>query len=278
VKQGAEKAAEERGAVVEFIGPDTPSINEGIKYINMAYSAKVSGIIAYVQDEDQYKSIINKVIDGGIPLVTVDSDAEGSKRLAYVGTDNINAGEVGAKEMINQIGLSGNIGIIIGGKNAKNQVERVLGFKDYIYKNSKIVISETESSDAYLLEAEMSAKKILSNNKDIKALFCTSALDGQGAAKAVSGLGLSGQVKIICFDDLPETLDYIKSGIITSTIAQKPYLMGYRAVNIIMNNLQAKNKSQDKYNEGVFLTDVTVVRSNNLDEYRKEQGEYNAEN
>ena len=51
IKAGAEKAAKERNAIVEFQGPDSASVEEGIKLINMAYAAKVSGIIAYVQDE-----------------------------------------------------------------------------------------------------------------------------------------------------------------------------------------------------------------------------------
>ncbi|ERI95741.1 sugar-binding domain protein [Clostridiales bacterium oral taxon 876 str. F0540] len=271
VKAGAEMAAKERGAVVEYQGPDSASAEEGIKLINMAYAARASGIIAYVQDEDKYNPIINKVIQGDVPLVTIDSDAEKSKRLAYVGTDNVNAGKVGAKELINQVGIDGHIGIIMGGKNVKNQIERVEGFKEYIKTNSKLSITDIESSDSYLLEAELAAERIISNDKDIKALFCTSALDGVGAAKAVSKLGLSGKVKIICFDDLPETIEAIKNGIITSVVVQRPYLMGYNAVNIIMDNIQGKET------KGTFLTDVFILKKDNLREYEKEQGGFNGE-
>lgn len=272
VKLGAEKAAKQRNAVIDFQGPDTASVDEGIKFINMAYAAKVSGIITYVQDEAMYKPVIDKVLAGGIPIVTVDSDAENSKRLAYVGTDNITAGKVGAKEMIHNVGLYGNVGIIMGGKNVKNQIERIKGFTEYIKNNSKLNIAEIESSDSYLLEAELATKKILINNKDIKAIFCTSALDGQGAAKALISMRAVEKVKIICFDDLPETLDYIKNGIITSTIVQDPYGMGYKAVNIIMDIMEGKNT------KGIFLTDVSVVNKYNIDEFKKTRGEYDSEN
>jgi len=271
VRLGAEKAAKERGVIIDFQGPDTASVEEGIRLIKMAYAAKVSGIIAYVQDETRYNDVINKVIEGGIPLVTIDSDAENSKRLAYVGTDNVEAGRVGGREVIRQIGTEGKVGIIMGGKSVKNQIERVEGFKDYINSNSNIVIAAIESSDSYLLEAELAAKKILNQHPDVKALFCTSALDGLGAAKAVKGLGLTGKVKIICFDDLPETLDNIEKGVITSTVVQKPYLMGYKAVNIIMDNIEGKTT------KGLFITDVLVVDKENLDEFRKQQQGYYSE-
>ena len=269
IKFGAEKAALERNAIIEFVGPDNASVEEGIKFINMAYAAKVSGIIAYVQDESRYNPAIDRAVSGGVPVVTVDSDAENSKRLAYVGTDNVTAGIVGAKEMIKQIGVEGKVGIIMGGRTVKNQIERVKGFIEYLNSNSKLTVSNIESSDSYLLEAELAAKKILISNWDIKALFCTSALDGVGAAKAVNGMGLSGKVKIICFDDLPETLEGIKSDVISSTIIQKPYIMGYKAVNIIMDILEAKDS------KGVFLTDVLVVDKSNLGKYITEQGDYN---
>jgi ribose transport system substrate-binding protein len=157
----------------------------------------------------------------------------------------------------------------MGGRSVKNQIERVRGFKDYISKHSRIHISEIESSDSYLLEAELAAKKILKSNNNIQALFCSSALDGEGAVKAVYGLGLTGKVKIICFDDLPETLDNIRDGFITSTIVQKPFFMGYKAVNIIMDNIEGK------HTRGVFLTNVALVNEDNLDQYKKEQGDYN---
>jgi ribose transport system substrate-binding protein len=267
VKSGAEAAAKKRNAVIDFEGPDSASADKGIQFINMAFTAKVSGIITYVQDKNKYNPIINKVIESGIPLVTVDGDASNSKRLAYVGTDNVFAGVVGAKEMIYQIGLEGNIGIIMGGRTIENQMERVKGFSNYIKKNSNIVISDIESSDSYLLESELAAKKILINNKNIKAIFCTSALDGIGAAKAIDSMGLKGKIKVVCFDDLTKTLDDIKDGDITSSIVQQPYLMGYKAVNIIMDNVEGKKT------KGIYFTDVVVVRKKNINTYRKQQGD-----
>lgn len=261
IKQGAEKAAEENGVIVEFQGPDYASVEEGIRLINMAYAASVSGIITYVQDAKSYNSTINKIVDDNIPIVTIDSDAEQSKRLAYVGTDNINAGKMGAKEMIKQIGVEGDIGIILGGNEVKNQLERVEGFTTYINENSNLQITDVESSDSYLLQAELAAKKILTDSNDIKAIFCTSAQDGIGAAKVIRSMGLIGKVKIICFDALPDTLQLIEEGIISATIAQNPYVMGQEAVNTILNIIDGKRV------EELQLIDVIVINDTNIDEY-----------
>lgn len=262
VKKGAEDAAKNKNIIVEFQGPDYASVEESIRLINMAYASNVSGIITYVQDSSSYNSVINKIIDDNIPLITIDSDAEESKRLSYIGTDNVNAGKVAAKEMITQVGDTGEVGIILGGIGVKNQIERVDGFKAYIEKYSNLKVTNTESSDSYLLQAEVATKKILTENINIKALFCTSAQDGIGAAKAVKSMGLVGKVKIVCFDALPETLDLIDEGTISATIAQNPYIMGQEAVNTIVNIIEGK-KVKD-----LQLIDVSVINDKNIAEYK----------
>lgn len=268
IREGAERAAKERGAVIEFLGPTTASTEEGIKLFDMATSAKVSGIITYVQEEGKYKEKINSAIEKGIPVVTIDSDEENSNRISYVGTDNILAGQAAGEEMVKQVGNNGNVAIVMGGKNVKNQIERVEGFTKYITSNSNLKIVDKDSSDAMLLEAEIITRKILSRNDKIDALFCTSALDGIGAAKAVNDLNRKGKVKIICFDNLEETLTNIKNGLVAATIVQKGDEMGYRAVNIIMDKIEGKSDIGPK-----CLTDVYVIDKSNIEDISKQGGD-----
>ena len=132
-------------------------------------------------------------------------------------------------------------------------------------------IVDVDSSDAMLLEAEIITRKILNRNVKVDALFCTSALDGIGAAKAIKDLNDKGKVKIICFDDLEETLSNIKNGVVAATIVQKSDQMGYKAVNIIMDKIEKKSSDSQK-----FLMDVKVVNKSNIDTYK--QGDDKFEN
>lgn len=271
IREGAERAAKERGAIIEFLGPTTASTEEGLKLFEMATSAKVSGIITYVQEEGKYKKKINSAMQKGIPVVTIDSDEEDSNRIAYVGTDNVLAGQVAGEEMIKQIGKDGNVAIVIGGKDVKNQKERVDGFTNYLISNSNLKVVDQDSSDAMLLEAEIITRKILNRNDKVNALFCTSALDGIGAAKAIQELNDKGKIKIVCFDNLEETLNNIKNGLVAATVVQKSDEMGYKAVNVIMDKIE--NKPNDK---SKLLMDVNIINKNNIDTYK--QGDDKFEN
>jgi len=261
VKKGAEEAAKKRGCTLEYMGSKDGSIKDGVKQLDMAIASKADGIITYVQEEEQYTPYINKGIGKDIPIITVDTDAKLSNRLAFIGSDNVAAGETAAKELIKVAGNKGAIAIISGSSNATNQKERVLGFKDYIEENSKLRIDSIEISSFSPLQAELVAKKILKEKPYVNYLYCTSAFDGAGAAKAVNELNLSGKVKIICFDELLETIKYIKDGVIQATIIQKPYDMGYQSLNIIMDKIEGKS-IQTNY-------DITfkVINKDNVDKY-----------
>jgi ribose transport system substrate-binding protein len=266
VKKGAEEAAQKRGCVVEYNGPQAASVKESLRLLDMAIAAKVDGILTYVQEEEQYIPVINKAIEKGIPVVTIDTDAPRSKRIAYIGTDNIKAGKVAAEVLVKKVGGKGKIGVVMGGRTTTNQIQRFNGFEEYIkaYPNMRVVA--VESSNSYTLEAELVTKKILRENRDLVAIFCTSALDGMGAAKAIIDLKKQNEVTIICFDDLPETLEYIKKGIIYASIVQRPYEMGYGGVNMIMDIIEGKKVPEEN------LTGIIVVKKENVNTYDKEKG------
>ena len=51
-----------------------------------------------------------------------------------------------------------------------------------------------------------------------------------GDSASIKTGGSARQVKIVCFDDEPETLAAIKEGSIFGTVAQQPFEYGYQAV------------------------------------------------
>lgn len=265
IKEGAEKAAKERGCHLEYNGPQAANIDENLRLFDMAVNAKADGILTYVQDEDPYTPHINNAIYSGIPVITIDSDAEKSMRYSYIGTDNVYAGRVAASVLLEGVKGDARIGIIIGGK-VTNQLQRVEGFKSYIENFTKAKIVDIESSDSYVVEAKIAAERMVRENPNINCLFCASALDGIGASDAVSDLKRN-DIVIVCFDNLPETLELIKRGEIYASIVQDPYDMGYKGVNLMMDCIEKKSIPKDKY-----LTEIKVIKKGNIEEYIKQKG------
>lgn len=267
VKKGAEKAAKERGCTLEYYGSSTANADEDLNLINMNIAAKVNGIITYVQEEGKYSPAIDKGIEKGIPVITIDTDAKNSKRISYVGTDNVEAGKKAGRILWEKTSGVHKIGVIMAGFDTTNQVERLKGFKDYLSDKPKADIVSVESSNSNELNAKISAEKIINEHPEVNFLYCVSAIDGIGAAKAVIENNLQNKITIICFDDLPETLKLIKSGIIYASIVQRPYDMGYKSVNMMMDKISGKVL------KSVNITNTIIVTQSNADSYNKNQKE-----
>lgn len=269
IKKGAEDAANNRGCVLEYNGPQTMNIAQSLRIFDMGIATSVDGIITSVQDEKQYMPLIKKASAIGIPVITIDTDARNSKRIAYVGTNNIEAGYRAGQALARIAHMKANVGIITSGKTAMTQIERVNSFKDYISSYPGMEVVAIDSSNSDIVEAELVAKRMMDKHPEIDALYCTGSVDGIGAARAVVDSNRKGRIKIICFDDLPEIIDYIKQDIIHASVVQKPYQMGFDSVNLMIDKLEGQDVS------GEFLMDTIVVSKDNINNYNIEKGEMN---
>ena len=70
---------------------------------------------------------INRAIDAGIPVVTWDSDAPKSKRIAFYGVDDYASGKIMGEQAIKLLNGKGKVAIItsLGATNLQNRLEGV---------------------------------------------------------------------------------------------------------------------------------------------------------
>src|SRR5690606_22716251 len=92
-KLGMQRVGEELGVRTEYVGPAEYDMNAMIAAFEQAIAKKPNGIVV-VGFEPSLNPIVEKAVDAGIPVVTVDADLPDSKRIAFVGTGNVNAGKI----------------------------------------------------------------------------------------------------------------------------------------------------------------------------------------
>lgn len=232
VERGATDAAEANDIAIECIGPVRNNMAEQLKLLEKAIASKVDGIIVQGLNHEQFTPVINKAVEAGIPVITVDADAPSSKRLSFVGTDNLEAGKRQGELVVRSTGGTGKIGVIIGSDKAENQLERLEGIKQVIGGYPGLHIEEVRSSNISLIEAIQQSAEMLQRNPEITTMVGTSATDALGILQAAKSLKRS-DIQIIGFDDLPETIEAIRSGQIVATIVQQPYRMGEQSVELL---------------------------------------------
>jgi ribose transport system substrate-binding protein len=191
-----------------------------------------AGICLSAARSDFFRADINKAILAGVPVICVDADVPDSKRVLYIGTDNIRAGKESVRRMAALISGKGNV-VVITIPGQRNLDDRLAGVADALknfpaLKLTKILDDKGDWRSAFDQISDLILKK-----EKIDGIICLEATGGPGAADALNRFDLVGKVPIVAFDKDPKTLELIERGAIASTIAQKPYVMSYYGLKFL---------------------------------------------
>ncbi len=230
-KLGMKKAGELLGVKTEYKGPSDLDISAMVATLELAIARKPGGIVV-VGFDDALVPIVNKAVDAGIPVVTVDADLPKSKRIAFVGTGNFNAGFQGGKKLAELIGGKGKVALLTK-TGQSNLNERVRGYKAALAEHEGIEIVSVSNTESDPAKAAQVAKSLLQQHPDLAGLACVEAAGGAGAATAVREANKVGKVKIVAMDRGNAVLRQIEQGVIQATVAQQTALMPVYATMIL---------------------------------------------
>ncbi len=272
---GFNKAAAQYKVTAKVVGPQNYDPQAELQELHSAIAAKPAGILISVSDVSVLQPEIDAAVQAGIPVITMDSDATGSRRLYFIGTNNLEAGRMGGRRLIEKLGGKGNV-VFFTLTGQPNTEERLKGFKDVLESRPDIKIVDVvdmkgDSRNAFDKAQELMA---LTGPKKIDAFICLEASSGKQVAEVVKRANATDRV-VIAWDVDQETLNGIKTGIIDSTIAQKPYTMGYAGLKALDEVYHNPPKQLDKdYNSDPFSpypvfvdTGTSLVDKDNVDMY-----------
>lgn len=262
VKNGAFSAATEYNIDITFEGPDSEEDYESQnKMIENAVSKNVGAIVLSAIDYEKNAPAVQRAIDKGIKVITVDSDVDADGKELFIGTDNVSAGKKAAEQAIElcKNKKAVNIGIVNYGENTENGKQRLKGFTDYIdkVKNAKVVASVNVESNAE--SATSGAKQLVEENKGINVLIGFNEWSTLGVGCAIKELNLKDEVFGIGFDSNVNCVGMLETGEIDTLIVQNPFSMGYLSVSKAAELLLGNAKI-----DGVIETDTYVVNRKNM--------------
>lgn len=273
-KMGMQMVGKELGVRTEYVGPAEYDMNAMVAAFEQAIAKKPQGLVV-VGFEPSLNSIVDKAVGLGIPVVTVDADLPGSKRLAFVGTGNFNAGVVGGTKLATLIGGKGKVAIMTK-PGQSNLEERIAGYKAALAKFKDIDLVQIADTQSDPTVAAQAAAALLQKFPDLAGFGCVEAAGGAGAATAVREAKKAGKVKIVSMDRGNEILDAIKEGVISASVAQQTALMPYYATTILYNLYNSKvaitsnNKAANVLGIPVTVdTGAVVIDSSNYTYFKR---------
>jgi len=235
---------------------------------NLASQGYDAIAVSVIAPKDQLR-ILNEVAEK-TNLITFDSDADKSKRLLYIGTNNFEAGKALGERITKILPEGGKIAVFVGTLSADNAAQRLAGVESAI-KDHKIEIVDKREDNTDRAKARSNVEDIINAHKDLNLVVGLWNYNGPAIAAAIEGLGKQGKVKAAVFDEDEATLDAIKSGTVEATVVQKPFQFGYLSAKW-MHDLATKNAEAKKAipASGVIDTGVTVIDKSNVESFRAE--------
>ena len=223
----------------------------------------VSGISISVDDAAHATEELNKVAAKAV-LFTTDSDAPQSKRVAYIGTDNVAAGRQAGGEMLKALPNGGKIMLFVGTLDADNARERVQGIREAL-KGSKVEIIDVRTDQVDMAKAKSNVEDTLVKYPDIALLSGLWSYNTPEIYDAVKNAGKCGKVKIVGFDEDARTLRGISEGCVISTIVQQPFEFGYQSMIDMIKYINGDKSFLPA--DGKIIVPTRVIDKSNVAEF-----------
>lgn len=270
VERGCKEEGKKLGVQVIYTGPETADAAKQVQILQDLVSRGVDGIAVAPMDADSVIDVIDSALKKGIKVITFDSDSPKSKRIAFVGTNNLQGGREAGKAFHSML-PKGKFAIITGGLAASNLNERMQGFRQFVNANdyTEIPGSPFACNDDAAKSIQI-IQDVLTRYPDLNGFFFSGGWPLFGAPEAyIRAIGQhTADIKakkfvVVSFDHLPDELKLLKQGYCNALIGQRPYAMGTKSVDVLNELVNGKNVP------AVVDTGVDVVTTQNVDQFLK---------
>ncbi|TFE01555.1 sugar ABC transporter substrate-binding protein [Jeotgalibacillus salarius] len=259
VTSGAEEKAVEMDIDLDVSGIYGNNTDDFLRKIEIAIYSKVDGIIVQGLDHEKFKELTKlKAASYGIPVLTVAHDVpkEESLRKTYVGSDQFEAGELLAEQLLKDMGKAGEVILMIDSEQAYFQRQRLEGIEHYLADYPDISVIEAKigaESDQGL----SSVNDLLNHFPQAASFVAVNASYTEELVKEIETRRKVEPYYIYTFDEERGAYALLEDGKIDGIVEQSPKEMGRLSVELMSEWLQKDSLPLDI--EGYF-TDIQIVK------------------
>jgi ribose transport system substrate-binding protein len=280
IQTGASRAMSELNLPGQVVAPQsssgTDAVNEENDIMNQQLSSGYNAL-GVAPFEAGNQPPIDSAADSKVPVVTIDSDLADSKRDLYIGTLNAEAGKTAGTTLTSLIKVNSGTVILLGHDDPgwPDGYARTMGAKEVLEgAGFTVTIRKTDWSDTGEA-ADLDAMTTMINDADPPVVGMMGMFsNAYRCAMAAEGLGKTGDdIAIAGFDFEPKLVEYMRSGMIKATHAQRQYYMGY-LTPYVLYGFKALGKDATKailkpqmVDDYRFNTGLDVVPAAKLDAY-----------
>ena len=229
-----EEAAEEVGATIEQVGPETGDDPAGqVPFINTVAQQGADGLIVSANDPEAICDAIDEARDAGAKVVTFDSDTNPDCRDLFI--NQATAEGIAAKQLeliSEQIGGAGEIAILSATANATNQNAWIEMMEAELESNpdyADIELVDTVYGDDEDQKSFDQTEALLQNHPNLKGIISPTTVGIAAAARYLSDSEYKGKVALTGLGTPNQMRAFVKDGTVEAFALWNPGDLGYLA-------------------------------------------------
>ncbi len=266
---GVEAAAKDLGIEVVTQIPATWGVEVQTPILDaMVARGDLDYIVTAPTDKDQMIGPLTTAADAGIKIITVDTflgDGDYANGpvtfpISYIGSDNVEGGRISARGLAKAIGGKGSVYINSTNPNVSSVEGRAIGFKEVMEKEfPDVTVVGLDFNLDDMNTAVNQTAAVLQRTPDLAGVFGTNVFSAQGAGTAVVNAGLGGHVQVVAYDATLFAIEQLRAGVVSLVLAQKPFDMGYMAVQFAAADAAGVTSLPRRVETGFAIIDIDNV-------------------
>jgi ribose transport system substrate-binding protein len=270
--RGARTAADKLKVDLDVKAPaEHEDASQQLEILSQTNFKKIDGLGLSPLDAEGQAELINRIAQT-TKVVTFDSDAPHTDRTTFVGTNNYAAGQLAERLARDALPKGGKIALLVVNLTKDNIQDRKRGFSEALAaapdESPKIEIVDTLEDQGQVQRCAENIGKALADHSDLAGFVAMNGSEGPILIKTLRAGGKLAKLKLITFDDAPETITGVEDGSIFATVVQDPYQFGYETVRILADLVRGDELLKPIGNSAFNVSPVAVTKEN-LEEFRK---------
>ncbi|MFC5529795.1 substrate-binding domain-containing protein [Cohnella yongneupensis] len=239
ITEYAKEAAAKEGVQLIVKAPDEANLEQQIRMMETLIKQKVDGIAIDPVDKFALAPVIDKAIQAGIPVICFESDSPKSRRLAYIGSDNRQAGERMGKLLDGLLEGKGMVIMETGMSGMTSLGERLDGLLNYLNRQTEIQVLEVRYNEGKEAAALSNLEQMIEAHPHFDAFVALDVMSGSASVLVWKASGLDRYA--LTFGMMPEIQQAIDNGQITAAVSQNEKQWGERIVTRLLEATQGKS-------------------------------------
>ena len=252
---GGERAGKDLGVEVIYRGPDRPDELRQKEVLESFITQKVDGIAISVLNASFLTSTIDRAVEAGIPVVTWDSDAPASKRLAFYGVDDFQSGIIMGDETAKLLGGRGTVAFITS-LGANNLQRRLEGAKEALAKHPGIKIVETYDIKE---DSTRCQELIATGTNRYPKLGAWISVGGWPVFSANALEPVPPTTKFVSFDTVASAIALLRAGKVQVLLGQKYFGWGEESIKLLHGIVNGTKPANPIIDSGVDVVTAATV-------------------